>query len=144
MVSQPSVLQKCLQEHRTVGWQFDYLHIMLTMHMLAWIVGTTYTNFIMCNPICGWSEGLCQLCIYKMQLTKAYVAEASCISCYIFCYLSAPDQFDRYQQHSSEPLRHHLCTYFVSVQTNMMRKSIQRYPTHVQLQPKQVSTYVVR
>ena len=26
--------------------------------------------------------GLCQLCIYKTQFTKAYVAEASCISCY--------------------------------------------------------------
>ena len=46
--------------------------------------------------------------------------------------------------HSRMNSMHHLYVYylFVSVQTNMMRKSIQRYPTHVQLQPKQVSTYV--
>ena len=30
------------------------------------------------------------------QLTKAYVAETSCISCYWFCYVSAHDQFAQY------------------------------------------------
>ena len=43
---------------------------------------------------------------FCMQLTKAYVAETSCISCYWFCYLSAYDQFARYWQRSNEPLRH--------------------------------------
>ena len=42
--------------------------------------------------------GLCQL------RTKTQ----SCISCYWLCYVSAHDQFARYQQHSNEPLRHHL------------------------------------
>ena len=30
---------------------------------------------------------------FCMQLTKAYVAETSCIICYWFCYVSAHDQF---------------------------------------------------
>ena len=30
------------------------------------------------------------------QLTKAYLAETSCISCYWFCYVSAHDQFAQY------------------------------------------------
>ena len=38
--------------------------------------------------------GLCQLCC--TQLIKAYMAETSCISCYWFCYVYAPDQFTRY------------------------------------------------
>ena len=41
------------------------------------------------------------------QLTKAYMAETSCISCYWFCYISAHDQFARYRQSSNEP-QHHL------------------------------------
>ena len=45
------------------------------------------------------------------QLTKAYVAETSCISCYWFCYISAHDQFARYRQRSNEPLRHYLYIY---------------------------------
>ena len=43
---------------------------------------------------------------FCMPLTKAYVAKASCISCYWFCYVSAHDQFARYWQCSNEPLRH--------------------------------------
>ena len=41
--------------------------------------------------------GLCQLRtkLFCTQLTKAYVAETSCISCYWFCYVSAHDQFAR-------------------------------------------------
>ena len=41
--------------------------------------------------------GLCQLCTNVCtQLTKAYVAETSCISCYRFSYVSAHDQFAKY------------------------------------------------
>ena len=38
--------------------------------------------------------GLCQMC--TKLLTKAYVAETFCISCYWFCHVSAHDQFARY------------------------------------------------
>ena len=40
--------------------------------------------------------GLCQLRTNCTQLTKAYVAEMSCISWYWFCYVSAHDQFAWY------------------------------------------------
>ena len=45
---------------------------------------------------------------FCMQLTKAYVAKTSCISCHWFCYVSAHNQFAQYQQCSNDPLRHHL------------------------------------
>ena len=41
------------------------------------------------------------------QLTKAYTAETSCISCYWFCYVFAHNQFARYRQHCDTPLWHH-------------------------------------
>ena len=56
------------------------------------------------TDLCQLRTKLKQFCT---QLTKAYVAETSCISCYWFCYVSAHDQFARYRQRSNEPLRHH-------------------------------------
>ena len=69
-----------------------------------------------------------------MQLTKAYVAETSCISCYWFCYVSAHDQFARYRQRTNEPLRHHLLqsTFLVarwlSVNISCRMKTFQQVP----------------
>ena len=63
------------------------------------------------------------LVLYAVE--KAFMAETSCNHCYWFCYVSAHDQFSRYQQSSHEPLRH-----FVSLFTKLLRTI---YVSHVAL-----------
>ena len=54
-----------------------------------------------CRPLSTVYKACC--CVFCMQLTKAYMAETFCISCYWFCSV---DQFAQYQQRSNEPLQH--------------------------------------
>ena len=73
------------------------------------IVSRYIAESITTDAGCFGHVGLCQLRtkLFCTQLTKAYVAETSCISCYWFCYVSAHDQFAQYRQRSNEPLRHY-------------------------------------
>ena len=101
-----------------VGWQQQHVLMQhggfpsIYWHEHSTCIVWCHTEYQVTYNVCIHFDhvGLCQLRtkLFCTQLTKAYVAETSCISCHWFCYVSAHDHFAQYRQRSNEPLRQYI------------------------------------